>query len=148
MDRIRNPPKPATALTWKDILAEEPFEGQHWEGVYGLPPGSTVEGWETRSIESSPSLSPFEDLDDLDDSLSQISSDPAPVSPPLSPQAARSSPRNGRAYPSYSHLDTVEEIRAKQYWRSDWNINVPVDRPFTLGDASTLGIGLLYVLIS
>ncbi|KAH9002214.1 Spc98 family-domain-containing protein [Lactarius hatsudake] len=38
---------------WKNILDEEPFEGQHWEGVYGLPPGSTVEGWETRSLDSS-----------------------------------------------------------------------------------------------
>ena len=40
MDRLRNPGKVKAGLTWADILAEEPFEGQHWEGVYGLPPSA------------------------------------------------------------------------------------------------------------
>ncbi|KAH0588057.1 hypothetical protein H2248_006785 [Termitomyces sp. 'cryptogamus'] len=30
---------PPAVLTWDSIVAEEPFEGEHWEGVYGVPPG-------------------------------------------------------------------------------------------------------------
>ncbi|KAG6861976.1 hypothetical protein C0995_009160 [Termitomyces sp. Mi166 len=34
-----HPSSPPAALTWDSIVAEEPFEGEHWEGVYGVPSG-------------------------------------------------------------------------------------------------------------
>jgi hypothetical protein len=42
LDAIINPPLPVPTLTWADILAEGPFEGEHWEGEYGLPSASVV----------------------------------------------------------------------------------------------------------
>ncbi len=45
VETIRNPPLPDPGLTWKDILAEEPFEGQHWEGAYGLPAEVSSQAW-------------------------------------------------------------------------------------------------------
>ncbi|PIL37409.1 hypothetical protein GSI_01103 [Ganoderma sinense ZZ0214-1] len=70
IDKIDNLQPEKAKLTWKDILAEEPLEGQHWEGAYGLPPGSTVENWDHRSDGSSPSLSPWDSESDDDESRS------------------------------------------------------------------------------
>ncbi len=72
-------PKESETLTWKKIL-EEPFEGEHWEGVYGLPPGS-VKNWrepDSQSDVSSVLSLDSEDLD-LDDSSE------SPPTPPRSP---------------------------------------------------------------
>ncbi|KAF5388371.1 hypothetical protein D9615_000745 [Tricholomella constricta] len=76
-----HPPSPPPTLTWASIVAEEPFEGDHWEGVYGLPPGFVrrddrqPEGYYDREKESerldwdsrwsTPSLSPL-NSDDLE----------------------------------------------------------------------------------
>ncbi len=59
LESSRAPRTDPVSISWKNILDEEPFEGQHWEGVYGLPPGSTVEGWETKSLDSTPPYSPL-----------------------------------------------------------------------------------------
>ena len=69
MDRVRNPGKVKSGLTWADILAEEPFEGQHWEGAYGLPRGAVRTDGEPTDLDSdsSPSLSPLEDEDELEE---------------------------------------------------------------------------------
>ncbi|GLB34196.1 putative spc97 / Spc98 family proteim [Lyophyllum shimeji] len=79
--RRAHPPSPPPVLTWASIVAEEPFEGEHWEGVYGLPPGfvrrdeSQPKGFYDREKESerldwdsrwsTPSLSPL-NSDDLE----------------------------------------------------------------------------------
>ncbi|KAG6856047.1 hypothetical protein H0H87_008151 [Tephrocybe sp. NHM501043] len=76
-----HPSQPPPALTWASIVAEEPFEGEHWEGVYGLPPGfvrrdeTQSRGFYDREKESerldwdsrwsTPSLSPL-NSDDLE----------------------------------------------------------------------------------
>ncbi|KAG6812942.1 hypothetical protein H0H92_015262 [Tricholoma furcatifolium] len=75
-----NPSPPPPKLTWASIVAEEPFEGEHWEGVYGLPPGfvkraALPEGFYDKEKErerldwdsrwSTPSLSPL-NSDDLE----------------------------------------------------------------------------------
>ncbi|KAG6916475.1 hypothetical protein DXG01_006669 [Tephrocybe rancida] len=76
-----HPPSPPPTLTWASIVAEEPFEGDHWEGVYGLPPGfvrkdeTQPKGFYDREKESerldwdsrwsTPSLSPL-NSDDLE----------------------------------------------------------------------------------
>lgn len=147
---MHNPQKLPGPLTWAEILAEEPFHGQHWEGVYGLPPGSTIEGWEVQSSGSSPSLSPWDDdrsRDGGSDSLSLAGSltsmkfedeDPLPVE----------EERNGdnaalEVVPDfYKHRQALEELQARQYWRPEWRIQADLDRPFSLGDHSTLAPSL------
>lgn len=138
LDNIKNPPKPPHTLTWKDILAEEPFEGQHWEGAYNLPPGSTVEDWDTHSGGSTPSLSPLDDSDDLGDSLSSFDSEePMEVIPPLIKTVGN--PQRGQQ--SYSHRREFDKLQARQYWKSDWRVDAALlNKPFNIGDASTLGM--------
>ncbi|RPD66877.1 hypothetical protein L227DRAFT_7229 [Lentinus tigrinus ALCF2SS1-6] len=147
--RIENPEPEKAKLTWKDILTEEPFEGQHWEGVYGLPPGSTVEHWETRSDGSTPSLSPWDSESDMAESrpssrLSDIPETPPPAAPRLQDEPRLESPVDPMS--AYRHRQDVEELQARQYWRSEWRSDAPVDRQFNLGDASSLAPALHRVL--
>ncbi|KAI0797115.1 Spc98 family-domain-containing protein [Abortiporus biennis] len=153
MDRIRYPPQPSRGLTWEAILAEEPLEGQHWEGVYGLPPGSTVEGWETRSEPSTPSLSPLLDgdnFDDLDDSFSSLGS--GDQMNPLenetrAPVYSEFQDDEHELPPGYNFRDVVENLQSRQYWRPEWkNPDANTDRPFNIGDPSMLGPSFRRVL--
>ncbi|CCM01742.1 uncharacterized protein FIBRA_03808 [Fibroporia radiculosa] len=138
INRVKNPSQSVPTLTWKDILAEEPFEGQHWEGAYGLLPGSTVEDWYVHSGGSTPSLSPFDDdSDDLDVSLlsAEMLDDRETLpSPHMLKMEVPVPPRQ-----TYSHRQDVEDLQAKQYWRTDWHTDANIMRPFNIGDASTLG---------
>ncbi|KAH9899569.1 Spc98 family-domain-containing protein [Cubamyces lactineus] len=143
IQKIENPEHGKPTLTWKDILSEEPFEGQHWEGVYGLPPGSTVEGWERRSDGSSPSLSPWDSESDLDGSHSSSELSTVPETPPPAPvrlQNTGAPNTRGTTDPlnAYRHRQDVEELQARQYWRPDWRADVNLDKPFDIGDASSL----------
>ena len=145
-----HPPKLPGPLTWAEILAEEPFHGQHWEGVYGLPRGSTVEGWEVQSSGSSPSLSPWDDdysRDDGSDSLSLAGSltsmkleeneGPLPIEGRNDDIAAL------EVVPGfYKHRQAFEDLQARQYWGPEWHIQADLDRPFSLGDHSTLAPSL------
>jgi len=115
-------------------MAEEPFEGEHWEGI--LDPIRSPDDWD-----STPSLSPLNSddlaLDDDDDSFD--SSDPAhrdlesSTSSPVLP----SKPFE----PPYTTLNPkpFEDLRERQYWRKDWKSDADPTRPFDLGDPSTLG---------
>ncbi|KAG1766368.1 Spc98 family-domain-containing protein [Suillus placidus] len=141
VEAIKHPPEPPPSLTWKDILAEEPFEGQHWEGVYGLPSGSTVEGWEKTSDGSTPSLSPWDDdSNDSDDNDSFPYTEDPPSSP--GPVERVSSYGQPNLSLSYHHRRVVEELQARQYWREEWRTDADLSQPFNLGDASTLGPSL------
>lgn len=126
-----------TFITWKDILAEEPFEGQHWEGVYGIPSGSTVEGWETRSTGSTSSLSSWDKSDSLEDE-DDIELQQSPEESTQPGEASDTSRRIVR-HSVHSSLTIVEDLKAQQYWRDDWRIGIDVSRPFDIGDPSTLG---------
>ena len=142
IQRIEHPEPEKAKLTWKDILAEEPFEGQHWEGVYGLPPGSTVERWETRSDGSTPSLSPWDSGSDLAESrpssrLSDIPETLPPAEPHVHDEPELKSPVDPLS--TYRHRQDVEGLQARQYWRPEWRSDASVDRQFNLGDASSLG---------
>jgi gamma-tubulin complex component 5 len=138
MDNLKNPTKPPT-LTWQDILSEEPFEGQHWEGVYGLPPGSTVEGWELESGGSTPSLSPLDDSDDGDDTLSSLDSGERPlvVDTPLPSRRSRNTVTDHRL--KHAHREELEKLRSRQYWRADWHPETPLKSSLDIGDPSSLG---------
>ncbi|KAI9000737.1 Spc98 family-domain-containing protein [Trametes punicea] len=152
IQKIDNPQYGKPALTWNDILAEEPFEGQHWEGVYGLPPGSTVEGWETRSGGSTPSLSPWDSESDMDETQSSSGLSLVPETPfaPIAPQKTGESSAGAARDPlnAYRHRQDVEELQAKQYWRPEWRANTEIDRPFDIGDASSLAPSFHRVLSS
>lgn len=149
-DLLKNPGKAKSGLTWSDILAEEPFEGQHWEGVYGLPRGAVRTDGDQSDVGSSgtsPSLSPWDDeVDGVDDQLSpwetsseiesQLST--PPPHDPLEDVTNAATERFSRQIALYSHRDEVESLQALQYWRSDWKGHARVDRPFDIGDPSTL----------
>ncbi|KAI1796107.1 Spc98 family-domain-containing protein [Ganoderma leucocontextum] len=143
IDKIDNSQPEKTKLTWNDILAEEPLEGQHWEGVYGLPPGSTVENWGSRSDGSAPSLSPWDSESDVDESRSASRLSHIPETPPTPPadEHGLEVPRlDPPLHPmnAYRHRQDVEELHSRQYWRSDWRSDASVSRQFDLGDASSL----------
>ncbi|KAH9049683.1 Spc98 family-domain-containing protein [Lactarius hengduanensis] len=123
---------------WKSILDEEPFEGQHWEGVYGLPPGSTVEGWETRSLDSTPPFSPLL-VDDFGVVSPLSSTDSLPTS-----DAGPSMDLNADFFhvstsSTFGHRQLIEDLQRRQYWRAEWQTDASLTRPFTVKDASSLG---------
>lgn len=139
LESSRAPHKDPVSISWKDILDEEPFEGQHWEGVYGLPPGSTVEGWESKSLDSTPPYSPLplEDLGDLTSSLSSIDS-------PLNTEAGLS--LNPDVYSlnmanmsSFGHRQLIEDLQRRQYWRTEWQTDASLMPSFAIENASSLG---------
>lgn len=141
LETTTNPQRKPIGPTWKEILEEEPFEGQHWEGVYGLPPGSTIEGWETKSLESTPPLSPLA-YDDRILGMHSISSTGSLDVEELDvgPSIREQSNPDFLIPMSYDHHQDVETLRALQYWRKGWKTDAPVEKGFTIGDPSTLGV--------
>lgn len=132
-------------LTWQNILAEEPFEGQHWQGAYGLPPGSVKvnEDWDIRSERSgsSSSLSSWGDDDYSEKGFSSpgysdrdLTAPSSPVEPFLECEPARTT-----GFSSYSYRYDIEDLQARQYWRPEWRGDAPTDISFNVDDASTLG---------
>jgi gamma-tubulin complex component 5 len=137
LERINNPPKLRPLLSWGDILAEEPFEGQHWEGVFGLPPGSTVEGWEMQSLDSTPPSSPASSVGLRD--IENSSSSGSPIPRDLS--HAEYLPTEVTPIEDLcAHPRDLEELQARQYWRTEWRTDASLTIPFDIGDASTLGM--------
>ncbi|KAF9559664.1 hypothetical protein CPC08DRAFT_723770 [Agrocybe pediades] len=135
LDNIANPPPTEHTLTWADILAEEPFEGEHWEGVYDQKDGGN---WT-----STPSLSPLSSDDrPLDDDDSSVeygvpSSDSTTSEPPDRMDDSR--PAKPYVPHSYENRKQFEELRARQYWRDDWHSDASPNPTFDINDPSTLG---------
>jgi gamma-tubulin complex component 5 len=157
-ERLKNPPR-SPKLTWAQIFAEEPLEGQHWQGAYGLPPGSTKEDWGVVSDGSStPPLSAL-GLDDSEDSLSDWHIDNDRAAAPAV-QTVRLQPEDKAERPIAStilesklalamrHTAEVEDLRSRQYWRDDWQTDASVRKRFDMGDASTLSESYKYVFSS
>ncbi len=145
VEAIRNPPLPDPGLTWKDILAEEPFEGQHWEGAYGLPSGSVRSGLAhpADSDTESPSLSPISDIDDFDTLSSIDATEESEVSfdvqtPPPYDRDARSASTE-RLSQALLLREEIESLQSHQYWRDNWCTDADVSRPFNISDPATLG---------
>ncbi|KAJ3576249.1 hypothetical protein NP233_g563 [Leucocoprinus birnbaumii] len=146
LHEIKNPRPAVPTLTWKDILAEEPFEGEHWEGILDDKPRDGQE-WD-----STPSLSPLSsDLEDAD-SISSLSYDERrrprqsldqqegehdedEDMPPLE----RITPGSSAPPYTHSHRKEYENLREMQYWRGDWKGYSQPSRKFAIGDPSTLG---------
>lgn len=139
LDKIHNPAKENAPLTWKEILAEDPFEGQHWEGAYGFAPGSIIETWESRS-DGTDSLSTMEDSESADDDQeSPIEPETHPHPPEIHLPLVSLTEATRLRDNKYAYRQVVEDLKAKQYWRPEWHTDAFVGRPFDLGDASTLG---------
>ena len=139
LETSRAPRTVPASISWKDILDEEPFEGQHWEGVYGLAPGSTVEGWETKSLDSTPPYSPLRlgDLDDLAASLSSLDSPPS-VEAELSLNPDVDSASMAKIS-SFGHRQLIEDLQRRQYWRTEWQTDASLTPSFAIKNASSLG---------
>ncbi|KAF8622209.1 hypothetical protein AX15_007310 [Amanita polypyramis BW_CC] len=150
---LRNPPPAPKPLTWADILAEEPFEGEHWEGVYGMPPGivrgvsrDAADDWDT-----TPSLSPLESYSELDgddaNSSAVVSSEQQPMISETHEPETRSSESDKMVPPhTIAHRQSFENMKLRQYWRVDWRSDIEAGREFDLRDASTLGPSLDRIL--
>ena len=139
LESSRAPHRDPVSISWKDILDEEPFEGQHWEGVYGLPSGSTVEGWESKSLDSTPPYSPLplEDLGDLTASLSSIDS-PLAIEAELSLNSDVDFPSMANIS-SFGHRQLIEDLQRRQYWRTEWQTDASLTPSFAIENASSLG---------
>jgi gamma-tubulin complex component 5 len=147
LDDIQNPLAPPKSTTWQDIFASEPLEGQHWQGAYGLPPGSVHKEWSEEEEGSSGSeISSASSISfELGERDVRIEIDSA--------SSAGPSEAGGRwstvdQEPSFiqttrdrvTHRRVVEELQSRQYWRPEWKYNLPHERKFDMGDASTLGM--------
>jgi gamma-tubulin complex component 5 len=126
------------SVSWKTILDEEPFEGQHWEGVYGLPHGSTIEGWETRSLDSTPPYSPLplDNFSDFSPSISSVDSLPAVEAEPSNRHAHSD---HMTKLSTFGHRQLVEDLQGRQYWRTEWRTDASLKVSFAMRDGTTLG---------
>ncbi|KAI0698574.1 Spc98 family-domain-containing protein [Cytidiella melzeri] len=147
IDRIKNPNRPPSGLTWAEILAEEPYAGQHWEGVYGLPPGSVKRDEDEGDAASDNSLLSLSLLDDdfgQEDSLSsscEIWSEDGAAESPLTPEPddAGYMQQWSKEIAAHSHRFEVEQLQARQYWRAEYaNDAQALNCPFSVGNAATL----------
>jgi gamma-tubulin complex component 5 len=127
------------SISWKAILDEEPFEGQHWEGIYGLPPGSTVEGWETRSLNSTPPYSPLPpgDPSDLSPSLSSTDSLPSVEAKSFLNEDVELA--HMATVSSFGHRQLIEDLQRRQHWRTEWQTDAASASSFSIKNASSLG---------
>ncbi|CAA7258523.1 unnamed protein product [Cyclocybe aegerita] len=162
LETAANPPPPPPTLTWADILAEEPFEGEHWEGVYGLPtgsvrqePGKKPKDKERDEWDSTPSLSPLNSddlaLDEEDSGEDSFASDGSyddqnRATSPVPVEDEHEKPKERIPHCSFEHRKQLEELQKRQYWREDWQTDARVEAKFDLGEPSTLGPTLNRVL--
>ncbi|KAJ8086982.1 hypothetical protein PM082_005807 [Marasmius tenuissimus] len=165
LDSLKNPPEPveSSEWTWKKILEEEPFEGDHWIGVPGGIPARKLKGSENDEGEgdadgsdgSTPSLSSLDTDDELD--LELPPSPTAPSDEGLSTSLTRQPPASVEfpekpLYATLAYRKEVENLKAKQYWREDWKTDRHLETAvhqrgtFNIGNASTLGPTLQRVL--
>ncbi|KAE9409816.1 hypothetical protein BT96DRAFT_962003 [Gymnopus androsaceus JB14] len=163
LDALENPPAPAESdqLTWKKILDEDPYEGDHWVGV----PGGISMHKRRASVYSednedllddldiSPSLSPLDSddlaLDDTDSEHDTFNLQDKP-SVPVSSTVPMADTGHRPLYTTYAYRKELEDLKAKQYWHLDWKMDPEVTLQrrgtFDIGDASTLGPTLQRVL--
>lgn len=118
-------------------MKEEPFEGEHWEGVFSA--GNPQDG-DTSPSEASERTSEMED--DLshsgvsEESMSSFSSPPAGLTRVL----AGDMPTQSEYFhgSSMESRQIVERLREKQTWREEFSMDVKWNRPFNSADPSTL----------
>ncbi|KAF8528848.1 Spc98 family-domain-containing protein [Hysterangium stoloniferum] len=131
----REPPE--KTLSWEDILQDEPFEGQHWQGAYGLAPGNVLQDWVTETS-ASEDLSSLISAEYEEPTTSSESSDSYNVWGNMKP-ALSIHDFVGQKTASMESRKVVEALRGRQYWTSD-RYPVPFGPShFDIGKPSTLG---------
>ncbi|KZT29375.1 hypothetical protein NEOLEDRAFT_1056725 [Neolentinus lepideus HHB14362 ss-1] len=140
LDRLRNPAAQAQGLTWAQILAEEPFEGEHWKGAYGLPAHAVVGGSDEDERADSDSSAAWSESSEEDErgegdesEEEQRGGEGVGVNLDGEVEVEVAIPLR------YDHRDRIEELKARQYWRPEWRPDLDLSRGFDIGDASTLG---------
>ncbi|KAG9019693.1 hypothetical protein FRB90_011502 [Tulasnella sp. 427] len=124
---MRNPPSPPHVLTWEEILAEEPFEGEHWR-MPPSPSSSSLSSWS--DLPSKPQL-----MDPQDSSSSSaIEEAPSEKSQEL---AAVNEGANDAA--NEDSQITIDDLKQQLYWTDLPPLH---DAPFDIGVPSTLGPAL------
>ena len=145
LEERANPQPPPKSLTWADILADEPFEGEHWEGVYGLPPGFVKSSNDVDDDwDSSRSLSPLNSDDlALDEDDSTSSSDyclpRSPIHIVSEDFQTLSQANEDNAPDPHAQRQLAEELKSRQYWREDWRSDADPWPTFDIGNPSSLG---------
>ena len=140
-----NPHVSSGVLAWEEILKDEPFEGQHWQGAYRMPPGSVADEWAERSTDSSPYLSPLDDSDvDYHDRFSdhdaEIEEHALAETPPSTNQGRIDHlvALNEEVYESSAYRRELEGLRASQYWRPDVQAQRDVNATFDMNIPQSL----------
>lgn len=142
----REHPSRPTKLTWAQIMEEEPFEGDHWDGIFSKP--SMLDG------DTSPSLTPSESELVSEDELSEQAT-PEDLIANQSSLRIPSHLTFGNVPPSQSDYfrgsslqtrEAVEKLRSKQNWRVEWQPDAEWNRPFNLADPSTLAAAVERIL--
>lgn len=124
-----NPKKPVGPLTWTEILADDPFEGEHWD---------------IQSFGSTPSLSPFSSEDEQEGEENNGPSSTINTSDAEDMPVAPAKVENVHKNRTFKHRDDIEALKERQYWREDYvDVTGALSRTrqFDLGDVSTMGPG-------
>jgi len=122
---LEEPPE----LTWKRIMEEELFEGEHWEEI----------GTSNRSRRSTPSYGSDSDSGDIRSRRSENSTLSTPSRESSSHHHDTATPPTPPISEALRNRMTVEDLRGKQYWRADWRGDVNLDAPFRLADPASFG---------
>ncbi|GJJ07361.1 hypothetical protein Clacol_001563 [Clathrus columnatus] len=152
-----DPEQSKVESTWLKILNEEPFEGQHWEGAYGLPSGSIVKTWDSENSETDLSFEESDDCKYQADTSSGSDDDPNEIkSRPIPDSLAHKIPSLSNK--ALENRFTVQKISSLQYWngmrpQSSQDPQFNLNRPWTLGPISdrilkspvTLERALIYI---
>lgn len=149
IDQSQNPRRPTPGLTWAGILAEEPFEGQHWEGAFGYPPGSIVdqnEPEENPAFISPPSSASVSEEDTRSETSSAFdfsnttqSSGRVLTPPPSYLRSNDYSSNEERITASLILREELETLHRRQYWKQDSRVVSKISTEFRLGNPSSLG---------
>lgn len=135
LTRKHDPELPSQPLTWQNILKEEPFQGQHWQGAYGLPMGSTVENWEEEESSEIDGLSLLDDAEYDEDCCSSSHHSAETTFHPK--------PFGGhdpfRHFIGTSGRSLTQTLSDRQYWRFGLSTNEDSHQKFDIGVPSSLG---------
>ena len=145
LSALSDPPPAPKTLTWADILAEEPFEGDHWVGIFESGSGESTPSLDDDDDDDGEDEEEEESSDDLDLGLNFGTSLRVPLPPENSDLdgtgTGRRESRTGSEWERmYRHQKDVEQLQARQYWRAEWKSDVSLTKAFDLGDPSTPGM--------
>ncbi|KAG8968958.1 hypothetical protein FRC03_005503, partial [Tulasnella sp. 419] len=139
LHNLHNPPESEKPLTWEDILAEEPLEGDHWEGYLVLDETVKPPLYRRRSLDSE-IWSEDAPQTHSDASLSELSHGRSPS--PESYGEQKATALQGQE----SSGEVLDELLSRQYWTDHWQPHANADKRFDLREPSTLGPAVHQIL--